>query len=150
MDNKTKQRRSIIRLALVVFWLGLGVALFILNRGHSILMDNHSVEALSLRAPDLITVTVDKLKPLEFFRNDRDIFKVGGGKHKITIEFSDGTETFTTTFSLPLKGDMFLLSIPKMINGVDPYFEVYVNNEIQSRNEEEPLPGSEIEAPLAP
>ncbi|AEF82689.1 hypothetical protein TREAZ_2386 [Leadbettera azotonutricia ZAS-9] len=111
-------------------------------------MDNHSVEALNLRAPDLITVTVDKLKPLEFFRNDRDIFKVGGGKHRITIEFSDGTETFTTTFALPLKGDMFLLSIPKMLNGTEPYFEPYINNEIQSRNDAEPA--QEIEAPLAP
>jgi hypothetical protein len=150
MDNKTKQRRLIIRIALIVFWIGLGVTLFVLNRGHSILMDNRNVEALNLRAPDLITVTVDKLKPLEFFRNDRDIFKVGGGKHRITIEFSDGAPTFTTTFSLPLKGDMFLLSIPKMINGIEPYFEVFINNEIQSRNDEEPLPGSEIETPLTP
>jgi hypothetical protein len=150
MDNKTKQRRLIIRIALVIFWICLGVVLFVLNRGHSLLVDNHSVEELNLRASDLITVTVDKLKPLEFFRNDRDIFKVGGGKHKVTIEFSDGTETFTARFSLPLKGDMFILSIPKMINGIEPYFEVFVNNEIQNRNDdEEPLPGSETEAPLA-
>jgi hypothetical protein len=46
---------------------------------------------------------------------------------------------------------MFLLSIPKMTNGVEPYFEVFVNNQIQSRNdEEEPISGSEIDAPLAP
>ena len=118
-----KQRRFIIRLALVAFWIALGVLLFVLNRGHSILLDNRNLTSPEMRAPDMIKVTVNKLKPLEFFRGDRDIVEVGGGRHQITVEFSDGKPPFKTSFTLPLGPDMYILSIPKMINGVEPFFE---------------------------
>jgi hypothetical protein len=120
-----EQRRLMIRLALVVVWIGLGALLFVLNRGHSLLVDNHNVESPALRAPDLIKVTVDRNKPLEFFRGDRDILDVGGGSHRIQVEFSDGTPPFEARFTLPLGPDMFLVSIPKMINAVEPYIEVF-------------------------
>ena len=83
------------------------------------------MEAPGLRAPDLIKVTVDKGKTLELFRGDRDLFDLGGGRHRIRVEFSDGNPPFEARFSLPLGPDMFLLSIPKMINGVEPYIEVF-------------------------
>ena len=125
MSTASKQRRFVIRLTLVILWIGLGVLLFVLNRGHTLLVDNRNVESPSLRAPDLIKVTVNKGRPMEFFRGDRDIFRVGGGRHSIYIEFSDGAPPFEKSFTLPLGPDMFLLSIPKMINGVEPYIEVF-------------------------
>jgi hypothetical protein len=132
-----KQRRLVIRLVLVVLWIGLGVVLFLFNRGHTILVDNHDVEALNLRAPDMIKITVDKLKAVEFFRRDRDLFEVGGGRHRVWIEFSDGTPVFEQTFSLPLMPDMFLLSIPKMVNGVEPYIEVFYSRQQEERSDDE-------------
>jgi len=136
----TKKRRLLIRLAVVVVWIGLGVVLFVMNRGHTLLVDNRNVEAPAIRAPDLIMVTVDKKKPLEFFRGDRDIFELGGGSHRIYIEFSDGTPPFEKRFKLPLGPDMFILSIPKMINGVDPYYEVfYTQQESRSVDAEEEI-----------
>ena len=125
MSIALKQRRLAIRLALVILWIGLGVALFVLNRGHSLLVDNRNVESPGIRAPDLISVTVNKNEPLEFFRGDRDIFRVGGGRHRIYIEFSDGTPPFENSFTLPLGPDMFILFIPRMINGVESYIEVF-------------------------
>jgi hypothetical protein len=137
MSVTVKQRRLLIKLALAVLWIGLGVILFILNRGHSLLVDNHSVESPQLRAPDMIKISVDGGKALEFFRNDRDIFDVGGGGHRIVIEFSDGTPAFTAAFSLPIKDDMYLLSIPKMLNGVEPFFEPFHGNQTINREEDE-------------
>jgi hypothetical protein len=139
MSNITiKQRRLIIRAALVPVWICLGALLFVLNRGHSILVDNHDVESLNLRAPDMIKVTVGRNKPVEFFRRDRDIFEVGGGRHRVRVEFSDGAPAFETSFRLPLMPDMFLLSIPKMINGVEPYYEVFLSEpEIRQAEEDE-------------
>jgi len=131
----TKKRRMLIRLALVVVWIGLGVVLFVMNRGHTLLVDNRNVETPAIRAPDLIKVTVDKRNPLEFFRGDRDIFELGGGSHRIYIEFSDGTPPFEKRFKLPLGPDMFILSIPKMINGIDPYYEVFFTQQ-ESRSAE--------------
>ena len=135
MKIELKQRRLIIRLSLVVVWIILGVLLFVLNRGHSILLDNHNLTSPELRAPDMIMVAVDKVKPLEFFRGDRDIVEVGGGKHRITVSFSDGTPPFETSFSLPLKPDVFILSIPKMINGIEPYFEVFHSSQQETGRE---------------
>ncbi|MDR0786032.1 MAG: hypothetical protein LBE74_09175 [Treponema sp.] len=132
---ETKKRRLIIRAAIVITWIGLGGVLFVTNRGHSLLVDNRNVAALNLRAPDLVIVTVDKSKPTEFLRGDRNIFKVGGGKHRVTVEFADGTPPFTKTFTLPLKGDMFLLSIPKLTNGIESFYEEFVNTATRNADE---------------
>jgi hypothetical protein len=121
----TKKRRLLIRLALVAVWIGLAVFLFVMNRGHTLLADNRNVETPEIRAPDLIKVTVDRKKTLELLRGDRDIFELGGGAHRIRIEFSDSTPPFEKRFKLPLGPDMFILSIPKMINGIEPYYEVF-------------------------
>jgi hypothetical protein len=131
----TKKRRLAIRLSLVAVWVGLGVMLFVTNRGHTLLVDNRNVADPALRAPDLIKVTVDKGKPLEFFRGDRDIFELGGGGHRVYIEFSDGTPPFEKRFKLPLMSDMFILSIPKMINGIEPYYEVFYTQQ-ESRSDD--------------
>ena len=135
VEKNIRRRRLLIRLAVVVVWIGLGVLLFLLNRGHSLLVDNRNVEESSIRAPDLISVSVNNGRQLEFFRGDRDIFKVRGGQHIISIEFSDGTPPFETSFNLPLGPDMFLLSIPKMINGIEPYIEVF-HTQPESRNDD--------------
>jgi hypothetical protein len=143
MGNRisVKQRRLILRIVLAVIWIGLGIILFIFNRGHTLLVDNKNVET-GLQAPDLIKVTVDKKKTLEFFRGDRDIFEVGGGKHRIYIEFSDGKPPFEAYFTLPLGPDMFLLSVPKMINGVEPWIEEFKTLP-QSRDVEDDESGDE-------
>jgi len=125
MRNEGKRRRLLIWLALVIVWIGLGALVFVGNRGHTLLVDNRNVESSGLRAPDLITVSVNNGKPLEFLRGDRDLFKVSGRRHRINIEFSDGTPPFEAQFVLPLGPDMFLLSVPKMINGIEPYIEVF-------------------------
>ena len=130
------RRRLFIRLILVVLWIGLGALLFVKNRGHTVLLDNRNVEILELRAADMISVTVDGKNAMEFFRGDRNMVKVAGSRHTIRVEFSDGTPPFDAQFSLPLGPDMFLLSIPKMVNGIKPYVEVFYTQP-ESRNVEE-------------
>ena len=125
MNITVKQRRLIIRAALSALWIGLGALLFTLNRGHTLLVDNRNQENPPLTAPDLIKITVDQGKAIEFFRGDRDIFDVGGGRRRIHIEFSDGAPPFEAHFTLPLGPDMFILSIPKMLNGIEPFIEEF-------------------------
>lgn len=133
-------RKRVIQLSLAVLWIVLGIILFVFNRGHTLLVDNRNLEDANLRAPDLITVAVDKSAPLEFFRGDRDLYQVGGGRHRIRIEFSDGNPPFETDFTLPLGPDMFILSVPKMINGIEPYIEVfYTEPEPPSDDEDEEI-----------
>lgn len=138
LNAANTKRRLVIRAALVFIWVCLGIVIFIMNRGHTLLVDNHTIETENLRAPDLIKVSVDRGKAVEFFRGDRDIFKVGGGGHSIRVEFSDGAPPLEKRFSLPLGPDMFLLSIPRMIRGDENYIEVfYTQPESRSEREEE-------------
>ncbi|MDR1428894.1 MAG: hypothetical protein LBI85_01270 [Spirochaetaceae bacterium] len=118
------KRRLVIRAAITVLWIGLGALIFVFNRGHTLLVDNRNQEGIA-RAPDLIQVSVDSGRSLEFFRGDRDRFTVTGSKHQIRIAFSDGTPDFTGTFILPIRDDMYILSVPKMINGIEPFVEVF-------------------------
>jgi len=130
------RRRLVIRLALAVLWIALGVLLFVKNRGHTVLLDNKNTETPQLMAPNMIRVKVDGKNEMELFRGDRDLIKIPGSRHKIRIEFSDGSVPFEAQFNLPLRPDMFLLSIPKMLNDIEPYIEVF-HTQQESRNVEE-------------
>jgi hypothetical protein len=137
------RRKLIIRGVLILAWLLLGTLLFIFNRGHTLIVDNRNLQDLNIRAPDLITVSIDGSKPLEFLRGDRDRYNLGGINHRIRIEFSDGTAPFEGSFKLPLKDDMYLLSVPKLIHGIEPSLEVFHTVRETRAPEEEELPSAD-------
>jgi hypothetical protein len=141
--GKTEKRRLIIRAALAVLWIGVGGLLFVFNRGHTLLIDNRDLEEPYIRAPDLIEVAVDSPWGLEFFRGDRDRLTVTGSKHRIKISFSDGTPDFTGSFKLPIKDDMYILSVPRIINGIEPFVEVFHTAPEPRSPEDEVLPAAE-------
>jgi hypothetical protein len=126
MPNKTfRKRRLIIRAVLVIAWISLGAILFVVNRGHTLLVDNRGLEAENLRAPDIIKVSVDRGKGLELLRGDRDMLEVRGGSHLIRVEFPGGGPPLEKRVTLSLMPDMFLLSIPRMIRGDENCVEVF-------------------------
>ena len=138
-----KRRRLVLRLSLVLVWLLLGATLFIFHRGHTLLVDNRNLQEEGVRAPDLITVSIDGGRPLEFFRGDRDRFTLGGSKHRIRIDFSDGAASFEGSFTLPIRDDTYLLSVPKLINGIEPFVEVFHTVRETRAPAEEEIPGEE-------
>jgi hypothetical protein len=140
-DGARRRRRLRVLLALV--WIGLGAVLFISSRGHTLLVDNRNLQDLNIPAPDLITVSIDGGPPLEFLRGDRDRLVLGGIKHRIRVEFSDGSPPFEGSFRLPLREDMYLLSIPKLIRGIEPALEVFHTAPEPRLPEAEELPVSE-------
>ena len=141
MENK---KRKLIRAGIVVVWLSLGTLIFISSRGHSLLLDNRNVEMPEIRAPDEVIVSIDGMDGKNLFRGDRDRLSVKGSKHSIKVEFKDGKIPFEGDFVLPIKDDMYILSVPKMINGVDPFVEVFKFVQ-ESRNVE---PDEEIDTGL--
>jgi hypothetical protein len=143
LNGKIRRRRLIFRGGLLVLWVALAAALFVVYRGHTLLVDNRDGENPASRAPDLITLWIDRERGLEFFRGDRDRFSLRGSNHWIRIEFSDGTPPFEGSFTLPLKDDMYLLSIPKMIQGEDPFIEVFRTAPEPRLSDEEDIPGED-------
>jgi hypothetical protein len=141
--QRSSPRKLVIRLALVLAWILLGTLLFIFNRGHTLLVDNRNLQDQNIRAPDMINVSIDGSYPLEFFRGDRDRYNVGGTNHRIRIEFSDGASPFEGTFKLPIKDDMYIISVPKMINGIEPFVEVFHTVRENRAPEEEEIPAAD-------
>jgi hypothetical protein len=76
-------------------------------------------------------------------RGDRDRYSLAGTKHRIRIEFSDGAAPFEGAFRLPIRDDMYILSAPKMINGIEPFVEVFHTVRETRAPEEEELPVSD-------
>ncbi|GHU24152.1 hypothetical protein FACS1894164_10070 [Spirochaetia bacterium] len=136
---------QMLRIFCVILWIGLGVFVFVRYRGHTLLIDNRNVETPATRAPDMIMVSIDGGKPLEFFRGDRDRFTIAGSTHRIDIEFSDGTPDFSAPFTVGLRDDMYLLSVPKIINGIAPFIEVFHTTPEPRMPEEEIIPTDELE-----
>jgi hypothetical protein len=131
MSVKSRLRRqTLLRAALAVLWIAGAVILFIFSRGHALLVDNRNLEEPALRAPETVVVYVDRQLGLEFYRGDRDRFQVAGINHSIYVEFADGTPPFETRFTLPIKDDMYILSIPKMIAGIEPFVEVFHSEQV--------------------
>lgn len=149
-----KMRRMIFRACLVVVWVGALVAIFLLNRGHTVFVDNRGAAvggdtSGSYEAVELMKVSIDGGKAVEFFKGDRDRFPVTGAKHRIRVEFMDGRQPLEKEFRLPLITDLFLLSVPKMIAGIEPFVEPFVMEIATSRTDDEgPAPAAE--AILAP
>ncbi|GAB1482107.1 hypothetical protein MASR2M78_09220 [Treponema sp.] len=114
-----------IRIALVGLWILLAAFLFVNNRGHTVLVDNKGAEDGSFIAVELMKVSMNGEKGVEFFKNDRDKFTVVGARQRIRIEFTDGSVPLEREYTLPIGIDMFILSVPKMIAGIDPFVEEY-------------------------
>jgi hypothetical protein len=132
-------KRLIIRASLVIAWFGLGAVLFVGFRGHTLLVDNHDLAEAGVRAPDIITVSVDRGKGIEFFRGDRDRFILSGSRHVLRVEFSDGRPPFEAPFTLPLWDDVYLLSIPRALHGIEPAVEVFRAAQEARQTAEEPI-----------
>jgi hypothetical protein len=137
-------KRKLVRTGIVIAWLLLGTLLFITSRGHSLLVDNRNVDLPPLQAPEEISVFVDRQKGLTFSRGDRDRFTVTGSRHRIRIEFSDSQSPVEREFVLPIKDDMYILSVPKMLAGIEPFVEVF-HTIPEPRNVEEEASEADIE-----
>ncbi len=137
-----KMRRIILRSGLAVVWIGVLVAIFLLDRGHTVFVDNKAAADGRYEAVEFMKVSIDGGKGVEFFDGDRDRFPVVGAAHRIRVEFTDGRPALEKEFRLPLMTDLFLLSVPKMIAGIDPFVEPFVMEIATSRTEDEGPPAA--------
>lgn len=122
----SKTRKMVVRGLLLVVYVGIAAFMLLIGRQHTILIDNKSAEDGSYEAIDGILVSIDGKEGAEYYSGDRDKATVQGQSHKIRIEvFSDGTVT-EKTFRVPLWEDMTILSVPKLLAGIEPFNEKFV------------------------
>lgn len=118
VEPKTKTRRMIVRGILIVVYAGLMMLAFMLGKGHTILLDNKDSGDGTVKAFESLTVSVDGQEPIEFMSGDRDMVRVRAQWHSIEVTVN-GQKT-VKKITLPLGENMLLLSIPKLVAGVEP------------------------------
>ena len=129
-----KKRQLVARLILLALYVGLGAIMIFTGKQHTILIDNKDVEGTSYTAIDGMSVQIDNLESSEYYAGDRDKAVVKGQNHKIKIEIFDPEQKIEKEISIPFGQSMVLLSIPKLVNGVEPYMVLFT---IQEENASE-------------
>ena len=119
----------IARSIIVVLYVALTAVMFVTGRTHTVLIDNHGAEDGSYAAIREMEISVNGQKPVEFFRNDRDMFSVQGQTLRISVDRLDGSAAETYRLSIPLAQDMVLVSIPKLTEGIEPALEPFNGND---------------------
>ena len=138
VDKKTMVRRLLIRLALVVVYAGLVMLVFVLGKGHSLIIDNKDLADGTLTAAmDGNLVSVDGREASEVYPGDRIMEAVKGQTHTIAIEDISGGNRIERKITLPLNADTLLVSIPKLIAGVSPAVVVFVPVNVAPPSESE-------------
>jgi hypothetical protein len=116
-------RRTAVRVGLVIVYVGLVALTFVSGKGHTILVDNKAAADGSAPAVDGVMVSVDGQEPLEMYAGDRDMAKVKGQSHRVSVEAVAGGKKIERAIRLPMDDDMVLLSVPKLVAGVEPFIE---------------------------
>lgn len=118
-------KRIIIRSALGLLYVLLLVLMLVTGKRHTILIDNKADPNGSFGAINGMSVQIDALEAAEYYPGDRDKALVKGQRHHIKVELFDDEKVIERDFRIPLNQDMVLLSVPKMIAGIEPFIEPF-------------------------
>lgn len=148
VDAKIKSRRLLVRGVLAVVYAALMALAFVLGKGHTLLLDNKDSEDGSVKAIESFTVSVNGGEPIEFMSGDRDLAKVRAQWHTIKINING--QIVEKKITIPLGLDMALLSIPKLVAGVEPAVVPFVAANEPPPAEEPASTETTFTAPEAP
>ena len=114
-------RRSFIQRPGVVFGLiALGVVLFYIGKGHTLLIDTNAVtiDDKELRSPSSVTVSVDGKKlNSSMGRAERVMVTVSGPQHTIAILDDNSDKKVEKTFAIPTFMETAVVSVPAILGG---------------------------------
>lgn len=145
IDPKVKSRRTVVRVVLCAVYAAAIAAVFTFGKGHTIIIDNKDTEDGQAKAFESVTVSVDGQEPLELMAGDRDMTKVRGQGHRVEITVKDQQKR-EMRISLPLSEDTLLLSVPKLVAGIQPAVVTFVPLEAPPAPEE-PQPAADAVVP---
>lgn len=123
---KKKNTAVLVQLVLVLALIGVSAVLFVIGKGHQLLIDNKrvTIDGKRVEAYEWVNVYVNGAKkPIEIEEEDRQLAKIAGPWHSIRIEIlQDGkvAKTFERRFTVGLENS-FLLSLQKMVEGKEDW-----------------------------
>jgi len=120
-----KSKKFVIRAILVAAYILVGILMVYSGKRHTILIDNKDAEDGSYQAIDGMSVQIDNLEAAEYYAGDRDKAVVKGQKHVIRIELFDEEKKIEKSFTVPFGNEMLILSVPKLVNNIEPFIEPF-------------------------
>ena len=143
-----KARRLIIRIAAVVVLIVIGIIMSIIGRGHTIYLDNKTLEyeGNTYKAPYKVTVYVDGEQLTKLYDKERGSATCLGQTFTVTLEImeSKGGSEETQTYKIPLPKNMdgIIINIPGYLAGLPE--EAYLTEFIAAP---EPVTDEDTELP---
>ena len=143
-----KARRLIIRIAAVVVLVVIGIIMSIIGRGHTIYLDNKTLEyeGNTYKAPYKVTVYVDGEQLAKLYDKERGSATCLGQTFTVTLEImeSKGGSEETQTYKIPLPKNMdgIIINIPGYLAGLPE--EAYLTEFIAAP---EPVTDEDTELP---
>ena len=135
-----KARKWIIRIAAVVVLIVLGVIMSIIGRGHTIYLDNKTLEyeGQTYKAPYKVTVTVGGEQLTKLYDKERGSTTCLGQTFTVTLEVMEtknGTED-VQTYKIPIPKNMdgVIINIPGYLAGLPE--EAYLTEFVPVATEE--------------
>lgn len=131
---KTTKRAWIVRIAAVVLLIVIGYIMSIIGRGHTIYLDNKTLEyeGSTYKAPYKVTVVVDGEQLTKLYEKERGSTTCLGQTFTVTLEVMEtknGSEE-TQTYQIPIPKDMdgVIVNIPGYLAGLpqEAYIEEFV------------------------
>lgn len=135
-----KARKWIIRIAAVVVLIVLGVIMSIIGRGHTIYLDNKTLEydGQTYKAPYKVTVTVDGEQLTKLYDKERGSTTCLGQTFTVTLEIMEtkngAEEVQTYKIPIPKNMDGVIINIPGYLAGLPE--EAYLTEFIPVATEE--------------
>ncbi|MEN6500605.1 MAG: DUF6672 family protein [Rectinema sp.] len=139
---QSKKRRRLVQGGLLVVYILIMVLMVLTGRRHTILIDNKDAPDGSYSAIDGMEVSIDNQESAEYYPGDRDKALVQGQRHTIQVTIFDDNTTIEQEFTVPLWSDMMIISVPKLVAGIEPWIEPFTMAEqIQEAQESGPPSG---------
>lgn len=141
-----KKRRFLFRAAAILLLLLIAGVMFIIGRGHTIYLDNKSIEyeGQTYSSPYKIVVNVNGEQAAKLYDKERGKSICIGQKFTMSLEITEtkggSEETRTIALSLPYNMDGIVINLPALLAGLPQ--EVYLSEFISAPVEiidEEPV-----------
>lgn len=145
-----KARKWIIRVAAVVVMIAIAAVMMVIGRGHTIYVDNKTVEygGQSYKSYDKVEVSIKGQNTAKLYPRERSMATWIGQNFKmdLLITGEDGQETpYSVNLSLPYDIDGIILNIPALMAGLPE--EAWLSEFIPTptaEEESEEVPGDEF------
>ena len=135
-----KARKLIIRIAAVVVLIVIGIIMSIIGRGHTIYLDNKTLEyeGQTYKAPYKVTVTVDGEQLTKLYDKERGSTTCLGQTFTVTLEVMEtkngAEEVQTYKIPIPKNMDGVIINIPGYLAGLPE--EAYLTEFVPVATEE--------------